>query len=223
MSDTQGMTVLVATPARKKTPPVFRQRSDEIYDVLTHEAKERGLFVNDCKRRDGAGKYDPNARARNRLIDALLDERHTHVLWLDVDLVTVPSDLIERLSAVSKRAVVAPLVYMERRDDQEPPSPRNGGWFYDTGGFVHEGKTTDMWNPAWLEGAGDVIEMDSVGCCYLIPANAYRFGARYSASGKEVEHVPFMRQVREMGYPVLAVTTIAVEHAYLPLYGQGWN
>jgi len=216
------MNVLVATPMRMSTRTAFQERSQEIFDSLTHPDKERAVLVNNIPRRRGDPRYRPNAKARNMLIDLHLRDRHTHVLWIDSDLVTVPADIIEQLAEVSTEDIVAPLVYMETLDPDRSPSDCNGGWFYDIGGFIQNGEWTDKWNPTF-EGEGNVIELDSVGSCYLIPASVYRQGIRYSAEGKYVEHQFLMEEARAAGYRVYARRDVIVEHAFLPKYGEGWN
>lgn len=214
------MNVLVAQP-RRTTNPHFVKRTRELYQAFTHEPRTFGVFENDELLQPGEPKYAPHARARNALIDTLLKPEYTHVLWLDLDIVNAPADLIERLARVSEDAIVAPLVYVERHDETAPPSDENGGWFYDIGGFVYRGEWTHKWQPQWLNGS-DVVELDSVGCCYLVPADVYRNGARYSAWSRRVEHERFNREARAMGYRVLVDTTTRVEHAYLPDYGERW-
>jgi hypothetical protein len=164
-------------------------------------------------------RYASNAMARNRLIATHLRPHHTHVLWLDVDLVTIPADLIQSLAEISEVDAVAPHVYVEKFDYSREPSFHNGGWFYDTGGFVKDGQTRDMWDHK-LHG---LQEMDSVGCCYLIPASAYRCGCVYDPAGNEVEHLSFFRQARSMGIRAWSTDSVTVEHAYLPKYGVDWT
>lgn len=211
------MTVLVATPARHDTPAAFLDMSECLYESLTFTDRERVLMLNDVAHTPSR-KYGRNAIARNGLIKKHLKSHHTHVLWLDVDLVDVPADTIERLMAITETDAVAPHVYMERIKDG-PPSFWNGGWFYDTGGFVKDGRTRDMWQPD-LPG---LQEMDSVGCCYLIPAGVYRAGCRYEPEGDEVEHISFFRQARAMGVRAWATDSVIVTHAYLPKYGEAWH
>lgn len=177
-------------------------------------------MVNDIAPVSGV-KYGTNAIARNMLVDEHLHDHHTHILWLDVDLVTVPADLIEQLLEVSDADVVAPLIYVEKLHAYLSPSMRNGGWFYDTGGFIQNGRMTAMFG-AEFEG-GDIIELDSVGSCYVIPADVYRAGLRYSAEGTTVEHVALMAAARELGYRVIARRDTVIEHAFLPKYGVAWK
>lgn len=212
--------VLVAIPYRTSTPRVFIGGIGAAVINLTHpiELAFHPNCVVDTQRHYGA-----NAQARNELIAEYLRPHHTHVLWLDVDLVKVPPNLIETLLTVSQTDIVAPLVFVEKLDAHKPAGFDNGGWFYDTGGFVRDGEATDAYSPYWTGYHGGEIELDSVGCCYLIPADVYRAGGQYDPVGDEVEHRSLMRFAKRLGYRVIATDKAIVEHAYLPRYGQKWN
>ena len=203
------MNVLVATPARKGTPNRLLKLSERIYRHLTWPDRERALYVNEYPAIKQ--KYGNNAKARNELLEKHLCPWHTHVLWLDVDLVSVPSDIIELLAEISENDIVAPFVLME------PNEWFRADRFYDVGGFRQNGKDFSLF-PPYCEG-GDLVELDSVGSCYLIPAEVYRWGARYSPVGDEVEHPSLMKAAREMEFKVYARRDVIVRHAFLPYYG----
>lgn len=205
------MNVLVAVPARADTPKEMMDCSEAIYDSLTFSDRTRMVFLNNYPAT--RGKYANNARARNEFVDLYLKPEHTHILWLDVDLIGVPEDIIETLAEIGEEHIVAPFVLME------PNRIYGSGRFYDVGGFVKDGKGFDL-HPPYCDG-GDLVEVDSVGSCYLIPADVYRLGARYEPEGDEVEHVSLMRSAREQGYRVFARRDVTVLHAYLPRYGVG--
>jgi len=203
------MKVLVATPARARTPARLLEISEAIYESLTWRNRERALYVNDYPAAEG--KYQNNARARNELLDQFLSPEQTHILWLDVDLVDVPPNIIGLLAEVSETDVVAPFVFME----PNPIFPARR--FYDVGGFVKDGEGFNLY-PPYCEG-GDLVELDSVGSCYLIPAHVYREPCRYTPRGNEVEHLSLMAQAREMGLKVYARRDVIVRHAWLPRFG----
>lgn len=213
------MNVLVCVPYRHGTPRMFVEGACKHFSRFTYPARELALFPNEPKRTPQ--RYGAHANARNACIDACLCPRHTHVLWLDVDLVTVPVDLIERLADITTDGAAAPYVFVERLSPSEPASFPNGGWFYDTGGFIDAtGRDFDMWETL----KPGVADMRSVGCCYLIPASVYRAGLRYTCQGDEVEHNLFFRVARdEMGMQIKATGDMVVEHAYLPKYGEKWG
>lgn len=221
------MNVLVATPMRSSTPPELQARCQSIYNSLTYSPKGRMVFVNDFESQAHEAKYMPNARARNVMVESILDNltEVTHVLWLDADIVAAPEDLIEQLSATSQEHIVAPVVFTEKLDPDGPASFTNGGWFYDTGGFIQDGRWTHPFHPVFHSANGDpnVVELDSVGCCYLVPLEVYRQGARYDAADQRIEHEFFMAQARALGYRVLARVDVRIEHAFLPKYGVTWH
>lgn len=203
------MNVLVATPARKGTPNRLLKLSERIYQHLTWPDRERAFYLNDYPA--AKGKYANNARARNFVVEWFLRPEHTHVLWLDADLVGVPLDIIELLAEVSETDIVAPFVLME------PNEWFGADRFYDVGGFLQDGRPFMLRAP-YCEG-GNLVELDSVGSCYLIPAEAYRWGARYAPKGDEVEHPTLMAQARAMGFKIYARRDVVVRHAFLPYYG----
>lgn len=212
------MRVLVAVPYRRNTPSRFIAQTRAHFAGLTFARRELAMMSNELQ--DGSRRYGPNAMARNLLLIEHLRDDFTHVLWMDVDLVNVPHDLIERLSEISETDIVAPFVFVERIRPGEP-SFQNGGWFYDTGGFVRNGEHARPF-PPHLAGHG-VMEMQSVGTCYLAPADVYRRGCRYEPAGDDVEHVSMMAEARALGYRVWATDAVQVMHAYLPLYGVAWH
>lgn len=216
-------TVLIATPARTTTPTIIVQRHEQ----LVHSFRFAGgieyrLHFNDQPL--GMTKYEPNARARNEFIDRYVRPEHEWVLWLDVDVIQAPPNLIDELMAISVangRAIVAPMVWAERVRSGKP-STENGGWFYDLGGFQDaDGRFADYENGP--ENTGPLHEMNSVGTCYLVPAELYRKGLRYSTPHNQVEHVAFCAAARANGTRVLATRTLSVVHAYLPKYGEEWH
>lgn len=214
--------VLIAVPYRNGTSGQFVQNCRRYFREQTHKTKELALFPNNLKP-DGR-KYGVHAQARNLLIECYLRPEHTHVLWLDVDLVSVPSNLIEKLLKTSATDVVAPFVFVERLNSNEPASMTNGGWFYDTGGFKRLSGSYAMPFPPHFDGENEqLVEMGSVGCCYLVPANLYRDGCHYAPNALEVEHISFCRQARERGVRIFADSKLKVEHAFLPKYGEAWH
>ena len=215
------MSLLIATPARLGTPRKLLERCGEVVHGLRWAGQvEWRLYLNEQAR--GGGKYQPNAAARNQLIERYLRPWHEWVLWLDVDIIEAPGNLVEVLMGVAgEHDAAAPMVWVERVGEGEPSIPV-GGWFYDTGGFqLLDGSFADF--GAGVRGAGDVVEMASVGCVYLAPAALYRMGARYRPVGDEVEHLSFFRAARELGARVWATRKANVIHAYLPKWGEQWH
>lgn len=221
------MTVLIATPIRATTPARISELHEAYIKRLTYADVERVVWPNSIAPTPGI-KYQPNATARNEFIERFLKPEHDWVLWMDADIIDGPDDLIERLMKVSLRygegveaAIAAPMVWMERIADG-PIGIQNGGWFYDTGGFVDvEGSFADFRHG--VAGSSDYVDMLSVGCVYIVPADLYRQGLRYRPVGDEVEHLSFCRVATMRGTRIIAVRPLNVIHAYLPRYGESWH
>lgn len=125
--------------------------------------------------------------------------------------------------------------------------------FYDTAAFVQEGEPIEQ-NVATKHHANfgsvsavppyfrrpkrPLVDCDSVGTTYLIPAAVYRWNASLPSDGLHVgraatirhfahvltEHFPVVHAAKYiLGYRVTALTTAAVAHAELPLFGEGYH
>lgn len=105
------------------------------------------------------------AKSRNHLLFHALDDEDW-VLWLDVDLVEIPPDLIERLLATG-RDIVQPHCVL---------TP--GGPTFDTNGWRDHGRL----HLDDLRTEGDVVRLDSVGgTVLLVRADAHRDGLIFPA------------------------------------------
>src|SRR5439155_23477252 len=91
------------------------------------------------------------ARSRNHLLFHALDDEDW-VLWLDVDVVEYPPDLIEKLLATGKH-IVHPHCVLER-----------GGKTFDTNAWRDRGKV----HMDALRGQGDLVRLDAVGGTMLL-------------------------------------------------------
>lgn len=221
------MTLLIATPARKSTPQPLLERCRQLVQWFRWSGVlEWRLYLNEQPK--SGEKYQPNANARNELIDRYLRPEHEWVLWLDADIIEAPQNLIAVLMEAAQRlggerpAVVAPMVWVERIAGGRPAIPV-GGWFYDTGGFQKMDGSFADFEHGVDTGGGDEVEMRSVGCVYLAPADIYRAGLRYAPTGGEVEHLSLFRQARAAGWSVWATRKAHVTHAYLPKWGEQWH
>jgi hypothetical protein len=215
------MNILVLQPIRPNHPPALRERASALLAALP--AANPGMRF-DIRQDDTAlaipehpSLYKKHAMVRNYMLDTYLRDEHDAVLWVDSDLVEYDAALPSLLHAANPGGITAPLALL---------SPTSG-WadrFYDIGGFIEDGRRAQMWRP-WFEQQGDVIELDSVGCCYLAPAELYRAGARYAPPPTDyyVEHWSVMRQAKQRGYRICALTTARAIHAWLPDYGLEAN
>lgn len=220
--------VLIAIPSKQTMHKELQRKRDDALRRLL--ANNPGVDMEPCIFTDmfakGRSIFTAVAAARNALIDKHLRPEHTHVLWVDADLVDYPPDMIVRLLAVAQgawrpeRTVVAPLVLVERRDI-----------FYDVAAFVehdqpvyaqepHFGNV--LHKPPYFASPADVIECDSVGCCFLAPAWVHRNGSRFAAT-PFTDHFPVIRQARDEGARVYCARFVVAYHADLPRYGEGWH
>ena len=153
------------------------------------------------------------AAIRQAMVDEYLTyELHSHVLWLDADIVDFPVDLPARLLEVNPAAIVAPAVCIDG----------NPLRFYDTAGFVENNQRCRHDQP-WFDQPGPVVPLESVGACYIVPAVVYWAGARHVYSPPFTDHMSVCRRARELDIPVLCDTRITVFHADLTRYGLAWH
>lgn len=212
------MRVLVLQPIAPNHPAALRERATALLAALP--AANFGMSF-DIRQDDAAleipphhSRYMRHATVRNYMLDAYLREEHDAVFWVDSDLIDYPADLPTRLAEFGDRTIAAPMATLDRWPNR----------FYDIGGFIEQGNRARMWAP-WFQQQGDVIELDSVGCCYLAPAELYRGGVRYAPPPTDyyVEHWSVMTQARALGYRVIGLTGVRAIHAWLPEYGLEAN
>jgi hypothetical protein len=215
------MRILWACPYRATTHPDLLRIGAGLRAAALAHAAEAGHTVEVALHQDLTEPtmvqpaYARHARVRNRLIDIHLRPDHDAVLWVDVDLVRYPADIITALDAVRETGVAAPAIYLD-----EAPT---GRW-YDTGGFIETpGQHTPIW-PRHFRQDGPIINLLSVGCLYLMPAAVFHAGHRYQAPRPPyVEHWSIMEAARAMGYPVRCDLRLEAFHAYLPSYREDWH
>lgn len=250
------MNILVLQPVRPSNPPELRAMADALLARL--QGSNSGMQF-DIRQDDTALAIPPHpslymrhATVRNYMLDTYLKPEHDMVFWVDSDLIDYPADLPTQLITAARQwqwrdvqtrtelgqalmslsvpaIIIAPLVLLSE----------TSGWkdrFYDIGGFIEHGNRARIY-PPWFEQNGDVIELDSVGCCYLAPAELYRWQgvavgqavigayARYAPPPTDyyVEHWSVMQQARKRGYRICCLTTARAVHAWLPDYGLEAN
>jgi hypothetical protein len=208
------MTILVAIPYLPSLPHAILDQMHAQVDAM--ESANEGL---DVVLMDGtsttppnAPRYTAHAAARNRLLDRYLRPHHTHVLWIDADLVRVPATLPMQLIERSDGGIIAPLVVIEGTQT-----------FYDTHGFIEVSGRAFGATPPYTTQRDEVIDCLSVGCCYLAPAELYLGGVRYHTTSGHTEHWSVCQAALAHGLPVRACRSLKVEHASLPKYGVAWN
>lgn len=239
------MTILILQPIRPSNPPELRAIADALLARL--EGANAGMTFDICQDDSAVdipahpSLYMRHATVRNYMLDRYLRPEHTHVLWIDSDLIDYRADLLTLLMEGMLRAqwtcphcgmstvlghsvcghtwetsnvIVAPFAMLDKWQ----------GRFYDIGGFIERGSRARMW-PPYFDQEGAVIELDSVGCCYLVPADLYRDGVYYSPPPTDyyVEHWSVMQAAKRRGYRVVALRDVQVVHAWLPDYGLDAN
>lgn len=207
--------VLVLIPMKPTLLPALRERATTLLGALVAKEQEGAHTIDArirlCPEEGDNRKYSSHAAARNAMLALYLRKKHTHVLWVDADLVDYPANLASLLLDTDPASIVAPFPLIEE-------SAR----FYDVRGFVDiEGRRAKPW-PDYLEG-GDLIPMKAVGACYLAPAEVYKRGARYEPMGNETEHYSVCEAARESGIGVWAARRLVVRHADLPRWGEQWH
>lgn len=207
--------VLVAVPYEPERSAVWPAMARALAAPLpdANPGMAFDLALHPCPRthEPGDGRFSANARARNATLAAHLRPEHTHVLWADSDLVDYPADLPARLLALTPDGVAAPAVTLA--------APGQPDRFYDILGFVEAGQGARLF-PPWVRQPGPVVELDSVGCCYLAAAEIYRAGARYLDTPGYTEHYAVCAAARAQGRRVCADLSMRAVHAWLLDYGE---
>lgn len=160
------------------------------------------------------GRRSVLARARNQLLFRALKD-HDWVLWLDVDVVDYPPDLLERLVSYDLDILHPDCVQMPGG-----PSFDRNAWKKDGRLLMHD-----------LRGAGGPVRIDSVGgTVLLVRADVhrdglifppYRYGlesaairSRHPVWGKgEIETEGLAAMARDMGLQCWGLPDLAVIHA----------
>ncbi|MGI8855827.1 MAG: hypothetical protein ACR2JW_08755 [Thermomicrobiales bacterium] len=148
------------------------------------------------------------ARSRNHLLFHALDDEE-YVLWLDVDVVEYPVDIIERLLA-SGREIVQPHCVLEY-----------GGETFDTNGWRDQGR----WHLDDMRDEGSVVPLHAVGGTMLLvkgdvhrdglifPPFPYGTGNAYIREGRgEVETEGLGCMARDMGYTCWGMPNLEIRH-----------
>ena len=155
------------------------------------------------------------SRVRNRIIENQQLDEYTHVMWMDADVIdTSRYDLIPQMLFNHERStIVAPMVILDRNQ------VFGDTWFYDTAGFVRKGNMALPFPPYFFphdeESNKGEVEMDSVGTCYIVPAEVFKT-ARFQPHPTFTEHYPVCETARNLGMKVICNTDLRVTHGFLP-------
>jgi len=151
------------------------------------------------------------ARSRNHLLFAALGDEDW-VLWMDIDLIEHPPNIVERLLATGKD-IVQPHCVLDR-----------GGPTFDKNAWSDRGlKHMDQ-----LRGAGDLVELESVGGSMLLvradihrdglifPAFSYgRQSPRARSAAGEIETEGLAMMAYDMGHSCWGMPNLEIRHRRL--------
>lgn len=214
------MTTLVLIPARPDLHPALRERALALAHALDGDTEvvldDRPWSADAQAYGDWRRRIEACAAMRQAIVTDALRPHHAAVLWVDADVIAYPPDLLTRLAALAAprdgeagEAITAPAVLLNRHHRR----------FYDIGGFIEQGRFARMAEP-WFDQPGPVVDLDSVGCVYRVPADLYRAGATHHRVGHYSDHYSVCQFARARGRGVRADLSITVVHAWLPDFGE---
>jgi len=175
--------VLVLTPVNPNLDKAVLARARMLAERAISGMRGSRIVYDDAGEAPPRGAIFPYRLAAITPLRQAMIERHLRderwVFWVDADLVQYPANLIDQLIARAEGGIAAPLVLMEG-DVAEPAYPTGfgPGRFYDIAGFVEHGRWA-RFTPPYFDQGGPVYQLDSVGCCYLVNADLYRWGAKH--------------------------------------------
>ena len=234
------LSLLVAIPCRADLHPDLKARMEALAQELMNDKRTADVFMTELAIYHNNGDGLPGspvcaaqAAARNKLLERALRD-HDLVLWIDADLTDYPPDLAVQLWEANPGGITAPAVLIEpyrrgrvMRDGQGSSFASDEGelvdsqQFYDTFGYIENGQRISAW-PPYFRSELDVVPLEAVGCCYVVPAWIYAH-QRYQPTPGHTEHWSVMAEARARGIPVRCARKVVARHAFLPGYGEGWH
>ena len=174
--------VLVLIPISPSLDQATAQCAEQLARRATEGMRGCRIVLDDTGTAPARGCH-PNRQSGLAALRQNMIERHLRdekwIFWVDADVVAYPAHLLEQLIARIDGGIAAPIVIMEGRLDE--PANKAGfgpGRFYDIAGFVERGRWARFTQP-YFDQIGPVYELDSVGSCYLVNADLYRWGGRH--------------------------------------------
>lgn len=175
--------VLVLTPLNPNLDKAVLARARALAERAISGMRGCRIVYDDTGEAPPRGATFPHRLAAITPLRQAMIDRHLGnerwVFWVDADLVEYPANLVDELIARAEGGIAAPLVLMEGNIAEPAYAAGFGpGRFYDIAGFVEH----DRWArfiPPYFDQAGPVYQLDSVGCCYLVNADLYRWGAKH--------------------------------------------
>ncbi|MBC8010629.1 MAG: hypothetical protein H7067_11095 [Burkholderiales bacterium] len=236
-SATTADSILVLIPVKPGTPEADVEHARFLAERALQNWPAPSRIVFDRRgaapsRKEHPWRITPLAAIRQGMINDHLRDEHW-VFWVDLDITYYPAELISTLVSRAEGGIAAPFVFM-----CAPGRATSGSQFYDTAGFVEKGRWCLPY-PPYFQQPGPVYDLDSVGCCYLVPAELYRQGARHEqdhGSRRWIEihgessaattrrdwhnitytdHYTVCEFARKRGLPVRAFADIAAYHEHV--------
>lgn len=214
------MITLVLIPVRPDLHPALRDRALTLAHALHGETEilmdARPWHPDAQAYGDWPRRIEASAAMRQAIVSDALRPHHGAVLWVDADVIAYPADLLTRLAELARprpgetgEAITAPAVLLNKHHRR----------FYDIGGFIEGGRFARMAEP-WFDQPGPVVNLDSVGCVYRVPADLYRAGATHHRVGNYSDHYSVCQFARTAGRGVRADLRLEAVHAWLPDFGE---
>lgn len=210
--------ILVLIPTKPNISSSLRAASDLASNRLADELHSFVKVVRDSR---GSGDRHVNslaqrvqhtAKIRQAIVDDYLTDDYSHVFWIDADVIDYSPGIVHSLyrASLDYNAIVAPLVLLQNHGER----------FYDIAGFIEYGRWANL-HPPYFKQTRRFINMDSVGCFYIVPAEIYRRGAKHIFHpAYPTDHMAICQFGKRLGYRVVCDTKLAVYHANLPDYGE---
>ena len=159
-------------------------------------------------------RFSKLALLRNFLI-ASASDKEDYVLMIDSDIISIPSDLLQRL--MENGGICAPFVFIEDYKQFK------NGYFYDRLAYVYKGKRFNHFYP-YLNGETELpatpFEVDSVGTCYLCDVSIFKNGVWFNSDRNMSEQVSFCSEARKRGYTVCINPNVSVLHCNFEKYNR---
>ncbi|PYJ00066.1 MAG: hypothetical protein DMF00_09060 [Verrucomicrobia bacterium] len=189
---TAAASILVLIPMNPSLDQPTAQRAEQLATRATEGMRGCRIVLDDTGAAPARGchphRQSAMAALRQNMIERhLRDERW--IFWVDADVVAYPAHLLDQLITRCDGGIAAPIVIMEGSLDEPVNKAGFGpGRFYDIAGFVERGRWARFTQP-YFDQVGPVYELDSVGSCYLVNADLYRWGGRHEVDVASINFV----------------------------------
>ena len=205
------MTPIALVAMKQSLSPTLVARCYELAARMGAANPTLDLIIDRAPVEGAAGGHAERQQAmcdvRNRMVERYVDfDYHSHVLWIDADVIEYPADLPTRLCRPN--AVVGCANFLQG----------HGRRWYDIAGYLDHGPQRARMFGQHLSDPNDLL---SVGMVYAVPVAVYREAAHEPPSSPiGTEHWSICTAARNLGYQVKCDMSTEIIHAYLPNYGE---